>query len=347
MEEFQLNANKVEVGKWYKYGKLCEMFNEDKETGNSKIAQVKRWKCYFNIEDRPKANFEIIEVYDTPKENIGRGEHKNSRNIVYADFLDTIMIDDLINREERVVYTTINQIAELTHMVQKNYVVAIKHKKSFREYVKEHYGIYNGTALNNVFYHTRNILRSSIDSCIRRLAKQSYIIYEYGHIIINHDDEIRMANDEEVQFIKKTDDEVMSLLNIEKKSNLSINEGLSRKFYHLTDSKIKNEFADVQIIFKGYKIMILGKQFDTKEDLSSVKSQLNELVKSTVTSNIESDYKNCKEDLEDFLLGLSDGFSGKDFKGYQLDMSDESYISSGEYAIETLLDMNSNDIKEG
>lgn len=74
MENENPYKNLLEIGKIYKYEELCNAVGEDKKGGgNSKQAQIKRWKRYFlwnhPISKRtgnPSKKFEIIETYDVP-----------------------------------------------------------------------------------------------------------------------------------------------------------------------------------------------------------------------------------------------------------------------------------------
>lgn len=79
-----MNTQNIKVGGTYKYKELCELFNEKQKTGESKIVQIKTWKCYFTWEHpinkktkKPSKSFLITQVYDTPLERKSRGQHDN------------------------------------------------------------------------------------------------------------------------------------------------------------------------------------------------------------------------------------------------------------------------------
>lgn len=54
----------VEINKGYKYPELCELLGETQKSGNSKIAQVKEWSKYFEIDRTDPKRFVIKKVYD-------------------------------------------------------------------------------------------------------------------------------------------------------------------------------------------------------------------------------------------------------------------------------------------
>lgn len=54
----------IEINKGYKYPELCELLGETQKSGNSKIAQVKEWSKYFDIDRTDPKRFVIKKVYD-------------------------------------------------------------------------------------------------------------------------------------------------------------------------------------------------------------------------------------------------------------------------------------------
>ena len=56
------------IGNIYKYKELCVLFNEQPKTSDSKKAQLKRWRRFFNWENPTTHTYKIIEIYDEPKE---------------------------------------------------------------------------------------------------------------------------------------------------------------------------------------------------------------------------------------------------------------------------------------
>lgn len=54
----------IEINKGYKYPELCELLGETQKSGNSKIAQIKEWSKYFDIDRTDSKRFVIKKVYD-------------------------------------------------------------------------------------------------------------------------------------------------------------------------------------------------------------------------------------------------------------------------------------------
>lgn len=54
----------IEINKGYKYPELCELLGETQKSGNSKIAQIKEWSKYFEIDRTDSKRFVIKKVYD-------------------------------------------------------------------------------------------------------------------------------------------------------------------------------------------------------------------------------------------------------------------------------------------
>lgn len=60
--------NLLIVGQTYKYKELCSILEEDRKTSDSKNAQLKRWRRFFDWENPTTHTYKIIEIYDEPKD---------------------------------------------------------------------------------------------------------------------------------------------------------------------------------------------------------------------------------------------------------------------------------------
>ena len=69
------NIKNLELNKIYSYAELCEALGEKTKAGDSKVAQLKEWTCFFKWEHpinkktkKPSKKFQIVENYERTKE---------------------------------------------------------------------------------------------------------------------------------------------------------------------------------------------------------------------------------------------------------------------------------------
>lgn len=71
----------IKVGEIYKYVDLCYLLDEEPKRNDSKVAQLKRWKCLFEWENVTSQKFLITNIYDVPIEiEDGRKSNGGARN---------------------------------------------------------------------------------------------------------------------------------------------------------------------------------------------------------------------------------------------------------------------------
>lgn len=58
----------IKVNSDYKYKEICALRGEKVKSGNSKLAQLKEWRRFFDWENPTTQIFRITEIYDEPKE---------------------------------------------------------------------------------------------------------------------------------------------------------------------------------------------------------------------------------------------------------------------------------------
>ncbi len=84
-----MNVKNLEKGKIYKdYKTICEVLGEPYKTSDSKIAQLKMWKLYFDWE-RINRQYKIIEINEFPEQYV---EHYRKKLSFYAEEIYPIII---------------------------------------------------------------------------------------------------------------------------------------------------------------------------------------------------------------------------------------------------------------
>lgn len=85
--------NNLVIDTIYKYKELCSIFGEAIKSSDSKKAQLKRWRRFFDWDNPTTHTYRIIEIYDEPKEvedgrkgNGGARENSGAKSKVQEEF---------------------------------------------------------------------------------------------------------------------------------------------------------------------------------------------------------------------------------------------------------------------
>lgn len=314
-----MNIGNLELNKKYKYKELCTLLEqEEKSRGKSRSYQLRDWARYFNMyKPNPKGHFYIVdEIYDTVKEKIdNRGKSESSRNAttVYAEYIDSLLLHDLVNRP-KVFHTTVNNIAETTCITNSNYKVALSNRSTFESYCKMKYHITDRTVYNNAFYHIRNLIKYVVESSIQRLTRRGHISYLEGYIIktqtcvenskiktrdgFTQSETVRMANENEVNEIDKASSKVLVEFSVGSLSQLS-SYRLS-EYFDRVEHLVKDVCPHVIQLWRGYEITKLNidnKLLLSKEDKLDKEIKLNELVTSRIDKTIDLQIVKTKNEI--------------------------------------------------
>ena len=93
----------------YSYPELCSVMNDKVKTGDSKTAQLNKWKLLFKWENPTKRIFRITEIYDIPKEKVekrGGSRIGAGAKIKLQDEFDILFPAFLCNEQRKNKYFT-------------------------------------------------------------------------------------------------------------------------------------------------------------------------------------------------------------------------------------------------
>ena len=85
----------IQKGHKYRYKELCEIMGEKVKSGDSKIAQLKRWQAFFEWEKPSTQTYEVTEVFAIPKVN--SNNHGGAREGAGAKQKNQHMFEYLFN----------------------------------------------------------------------------------------------------------------------------------------------------------------------------------------------------------------------------------------------------------
>lgn len=231
------------------YPTLCEILGEKPSTGTSKMAQIKRWRRYFDWEQKGQ-KYVILDVYEEPLPK------ELSDNATYAKFFELILMGALKQCNEGIYHFYQNQLFETFGMVNSDY-------KNLRkeEYIESAFGV-NGREYPEVTIFGARVfsrltykrMSDITQSALRGLMNSGLIIFEKGYAIKR---EIGTENGKSIyEYETATEDEKKAILNAEQ---LAMDElGITSKWFGYT-SKYKTEFvAAINRYLNQYDCTMLG-----------------------------------------------------------------------------------------
>lgn len=211
----QIDVSKLEAGMVIKnYETMCKLIGDDvaKSLGNSKTAQLKKWKQYFDWEmDGQK--FIIMEVYDRPLPEMVR------RNSIYANFMQLSLMMFLKDQPNGNYNFFINKILRTVGMTDKNYYKLRSGTEDYEESSmgnpdSEDYISYLG--VKQTAEITYNRLIRILDDALKSLDRHAIIHYNREWAVKetpwNVEGGFRTATKEEEELIAKAEQEAMLML---------------------------------------------------------------------------------------------------------------------------------------
>lgn len=309
-ENKELDTRNLKLNIKYKnYKIMCEILNEKRKSGKSKMLQLENWKRFFNWKQDGNG-YIITEIYKRPKEKIDNRKGHSGKSLgsrsnykgIYSKYIDMLVLQYLQKEKLKLkdtckIYTTNNKIAENTGIVNCNYRTALESPEKFYNTVKNQFDIKTNTyCMKDTFYNIKTKIRDIVKSSLDRLKKRQKLEYEVCYFIyISHT--IRIPNKVELEIINKSENETMEEMGIEHKNKIDNSEKLTKDFNRKVLEKVQKELDYVKSIFKGYSIT-LCENFEIKsnEDIESSMKELSALVVKSLKEKPQQMQKKTRKD---------------------------------------------------
>ena len=320
---------------------MCEQLGlQYKDSTNSRKAIIKEIEQYVELQKKGQ-KFTIVDVYNSKVnkiDNRGLSEGSRNNNSIYAPYLDKI-IGSFIKENDSEKYFTLNQLADISQMVNSSYQSMVRNKDIFSAYIRQEYMITNSTSINNTFRTIQDIIRHAINGSIERLTKEGVIYSEKGFIVIV-DDIIRMATSEEDTYMKHVESLAMQKLNIEDKVSFANKPQLQQEFYELTDRLFKEKYINIVKIFKGYELVNFHNFIDySKDEKDIAKFELNKLTKTKALDKIKNIHTKALNE-QKTKVGNTIFGTPKSPEWFTENIMRNDYIESSHAIITMLMDLN-------
>lgn len=263
-------------------GKL-ESDNKEKIGGNKRKSLEKEMNSICKWRKSDKGNSIIVdEVYQFEKDI----EDGRSKNNVYIDSTEALIIHNLKKSANAVTFITVGNLGEYVGLFNDEYQYA------------DHDSLKVDFTIFNSFKRTTNAeAKRILDRCLKSMENRKLIESSYTRIIVCDDGEIRGANAEEKKVILNAENKIMKSLGC-----LNFTQVKNRKLLSIFNEKVKEEvnpngIEEFESSFKGYEIVSTKKlvaeaekQLATQEK----KQELNGLFIDKLNSTIKQKHEHSK-----------------------------------------------------
>lgn len=357
-----MNLSQISKGMVIKnYKEFCRLLDEPILEGNSKVAQLRRWKRYLQFTHR-KQHFRITKILDAPvKIEDGRaGRNISRRGGEIIDVFEPVLIrviqnegkDGELNIPKYSLYERLGIISK--NIISFNYVYVVYGERGIE--IKNRTGFNQDTVrINNreipniqelYFYEIVNdIARQIYYNSINKLARRGVLSNEKWREIIVCEKVIAVNNDD-MEYITKVENDIFEKINI-KNPNFIYYSLAKRDFYRkrnsiTSDEKgwsgvyniLKVKFLDKDLLKNGKcckksVLTLPNKRNGSSDDFYAYRQKLNSIVCARVRERIEKEYNEFKEN------GVVKGKIGAAIK--KKAFSDENFLDTQYFLIDNLL----------
>ena len=241
---YTMQINNLILGETYDYTGLCEALGEKTKAGDSKVAQLKQWACFFKWEHpinlktkKTSKKFKIVEIYDTPLEKVDGRSNGNSTIFKNGELskaiIEAVMSDyaiqsvftsdskDIVTNVNACSYWNINQLAEKVGLVSEYY-------RLFKEY-PEQLEIMGLTKASSSIISDYNLIKNQILGGCKILKEEDsiidyhydiYICYSISRTQIEDEEQVilhyRNPSEEELKIINQCEQDTVEYFNAHK-----------------------------------------------------------------------------------------------------------------------------------
>jgi len=302
---YQLVKNNLYVGLVIKnYKLLCHLLEQETKTSDSKKAQEKEWKRYFDWEKKGH-KYIIIEVYNEPLEKNDKRSLGN--NSIYVQHIELLLLNYLTKQEGFKTTLTLKKLFLLMGMINQNYINEDKEKmKANSEYITDYH-------INHFYQRTYQKLRKIIFDTLRNLKNRCLIDYE-ELIMINIKEIInnkvfintRPATDEEKKNIMEIKKIILNEMGLESITLVHL-KFKHTEFYNKINILLKQRYdinytyTDIKILFTREHIVNALEQAEINMQKIMLNDKIIIAVDEQAEHNLEKSKKNYDEQVEEYM----------------------------------------------
>ena len=258
-----VKIEQLTIGTIYTYKELCQLFEEDMKTSDSRAAQKKEWARYFSWSNPTARKYQIEEIYEVPrKKQDGRKNNGGNCTSKYLSLDDRIM--SCMDQKEHMC-CTISSLLTAAELLREDY---IRNRWNHKEYKDTEW---SAGVVNHVFWRIDTIVINAGKNSLERLKKEGYLVVSPRIVLVNQRNEKIKLSERRTQIVEGI------LVRVRKKMDLKPNELFKperRKEYEKTVIKCIEEELKEQIAYyyRVYDITRTDKEYflKTSEDIGKL-----------------------------------------------------------------------------
>lgn len=191
-EYVQTNIETKEDNTVKNYKLMCGLIGEDETTGNSKKAQLNRWKRYFDFyKDGQK--FVINEIYDEP---FATDDARKRKEGLYVKYIELLLLEYLSKQSDYKVTVGSREMYRILGMTNENYSIRSKMKsiaanevirqtmaKNESRFVFTNPPVISDFNINNFYFRAEQKLNKILYSALNSMKNRFLIDYKKVNLI--------------------------------------------------------------------------------------------------------------------------------------------------------------------
>ena len=333
------------------YKTMCDLLGEEPTDGNSRKAQINRWKRYFDFHKEGQ-KFIIDEIYDEP---FPTDDARKRREGLYVKYIELLLLEFLSRQQDYKVTVGNKEMYRILGMTNDRYEIrnklgitrgnevirqTIMNNKD--EFVFSEFPMVSSFDVNNFYFRAEQKLNKILYSALRSMKNRFLIDYKKVNIIaepdpVTHILEYRESNAYEDKLILEAKSYVVKEMGFNNMMEIMLCYK-SDEFFERFNDYIKNEYGWDRCYPRLRVVYIddIAKQIPLKaEEIKRLstedkKTQLNAEIIKCLNTQAEKKYE---DNWNKFLDGESDRLSKQEEKVDKL--STDTSADTNEFLIES------------
>lgn len=191
-EYVQTNIETKEDNTVKNYKLMCGLIGEDETTGNSKKAQLNRWKRYFDFYKEGQ-RFVITEIYDEP---FATDDARKRKEGLYVKYIELLLLEYLSKQSNYKVTVGSREMYRILGMTNENYSIRSKMKsiaanevirqtmtKNENRFVFTNPPVVSDFNINNFYFRAEQKLNKILYSALNSMKNRFLIDYKKVNLI--------------------------------------------------------------------------------------------------------------------------------------------------------------------
>lgn len=298
------------------YKIMCQLIGEEECTGNSKKAQINRWKRYFEFHKEGQ-KFVIDEIYDEP---FPTDDARKRREGLYVKYIELLLLEFLSKQVDYKVTLGNKEMYRILGMTNDRYDIrnrmgSAKANEILRQTImnnEDKFAFTNSPKIsnfdiNNFYFRAEQKLNRILYSALRSMKDRFLIDYKKVNIIAEYDDEesqhfdYRESNAYEDKIILEAKNKIIKEMGYDNMTEIMLRYKCD-DFYEKFNDYIKEEYGwekcypQLRVVY----IDDIAKQIPLKAEeikklsIEDKRTQLNEEIIKCLNTQAEKKYKEAE-----------------------------------------------------